>query len=89
MDPALLGSRGSSSWAQQSVLLLVVALVEQGHKQPGRLRGAGRSGQSPFAQFALTVEDKNREVKLYTRSGQSTYVGGGRVEPSPPQRLPK
>lgn len=62
----------------------VVVLVDQRLKQPCRLRDAGRSEQSHFVQFGLTVEDGNGEVKLYTWSGQSRYVGGGRVEPSIP-----
>lgn len=56
-------------------------LVEQRHKEPCRLQGAGRSGQSPFG---LAVEDGNREVKLYPRSGGAgMWEEGGLIHPSP------
>lgn len=52
----------------------VVAKDEQRHQQPCKMEGLGRAHLPNLAsQWKF-----HREVKLYTQSGQSRYVGGGR-----------
>lgn len=52
----------------------VVAKDEQRHQQPCKMGGLGRAHLPNLAsQWKF-----HREVKLYTQSGQSRYVGGGR-----------